>query len=467
MADEIYIKHNLGPFQQPYIFQQPGIGQQPAIGNTRYPFIGSTRQPNIYQFRTPQTYQAQGNTQQPNIRDGQEPNIRNAQEPNIGNSQEPNIRNAQEPNIRDGQEPNIRDAQQPNIRQTPAPYPYIASSQVPNIGNTRQPNTYTFPSTYNIQTPANYQTPFTYDIQTTGNTQQPNIRQQPGPYPFITTYNIQTSVNYQTPFTYPYIASGRNPLIYSYRSPANGNAQESLYFTATTGDIDLLVSSAEQSDSFSGSTTIIEGGPAELHLYVQSSGNTMSLYARGENTNDEFRYLKRESGTTQNISTGAGTLIATYTFTAGYHPSQFRFVIAGIANTQTRFVSGSVVDGAIDNVNSTTAINHYINYYSTPYATSNFSSNVVSSTSASGGFTNYSSSLNGGFELRYSGQASWVNGTGSFSTEGSQSWEKQFNLSLQFTRNNSTTLTTSAPLTMKLVSNSDYADEGEGDEPGA
>ena len=36
---------------------------------------------------------------------------------------------------------------------------------------------------------------------------------------------------------------------------------------------------------------------------------------RGENTNDEFRYLKRENGTTQNISTGGGTLIATYTFT--------------------------------------------------------------------------------------------------------------------------------------------------------
>ena len=40
-----------------------------------------------------------------------------------------------------------------------------------------------------------------------------------------------------------------------------------------------------------------------------------SLCFRGENTNDEFRYLKRENGTTQNISTGGGTLIATYTFT--------------------------------------------------------------------------------------------------------------------------------------------------------
>ena len=35
-------------------------------------------------------------------------------------------------------------------------------------------------------------------------------------------------------------------------------------------------------DSFSGSTIIIAGGTAELHLYVQGSGNTMSLYVRGK-----------------------------------------------------------------------------------------------------------------------------------------------------------------------------------------
>ena len=110
-------------------------------------------------------------------------------------------------------------------------------------------------------------------------------------------------------------------------------------------------------------------------------------------------------------------------------------MIAGIANTQTRFVSGTgVVDGGIDDVNSSTDINHHINYYSTSYATSNFSSNVVSSTSASGGFTNYSSSLNGGFKLDYNGSASWINGFGSFSSEGSQTWEKQFNLKSVYTK---------------------------------
>ena len=51
----------------------------------------------------------------------------------------------------------------------------------------------------------------------------------------------------------------------------------------------------------------------------------------------------------------------------GYH-IQFRFVISGIANTQTRFVSGTgVVDGGIDDVNSSTDIKHHINYYSTSY----------------------------------------------------------------------------------------------------
>ena len=122
-----------------------------------------------------------------------------------------------------------------------------------------------------------------------------------------------------------------------------------------------------------------------------------------------------------------------------------------------------MVDGGIDDVNSSTDINtSYQLLFDIISTTSNFSSNVVSSTSASGGFTNYSSSLNGGFKLDYNGSASWINGFGSFSSEGSQTWEKQFNLSLQFTRNNSTTLTTSAPLTMKLVSNADYNDEGEG-----
>ena len=69
--------------------------------------------------------------------------------------------------------------------------------------------------------------------------------------------------------------------------------------------------------------------------------------------------------------------------------------------------------------------------------------------------------MNGGFDLYYYGQANWINSVSEFSSEGSQSWEKQFNLSLQFKRDNSTTLTTSAPLTMKLVSNSEYHDEGE------
>ena len=43
-------------------------------------------------------------------------------------------------------------------------------------------------------------------------------------------------------------------------------------------------------------------------------------------------------------------------------------MIAGIANTQTRFVSGTgVVDGGIDDVNSSTDIKYHINYYSTSF----------------------------------------------------------------------------------------------------
>ena len=51
-TDEIYIKHNLGSFQQPYIFQQVGIGLTDWILVTLDIFIGNTRQVNIYQFRT-------------------------------------------------------------------------------------------------------------------------------------------------------------------------------------------------------------------------------------------------------------------------------------------------------------------------------------------------------------------------------------------------------------------------------
>ena len=35
MSEKIYVKHNLGNFQQPYIYQQPGNSQVLTTGNTR------------------------------------------------------------------------------------------------------------------------------------------------------------------------------------------------------------------------------------------------------------------------------------------------------------------------------------------------------------------------------------------------------------------------------------------------
>ena len=61
MSDDIFIKHGLGAFQQPYIARNPV------------------------------------NAQEPNIRAAQQPTIKNAQQPVIRAQQEPNIRNAQQP----------------------------------------------------------------------------------------------------------------------------------------------------------------------------------------------------------------------------------------------------------------------------------------------------------------------------------------------------------------------------------
>ena len=175
MSDDIWIKHNLGTFQQPYIFQQNRNRQTPVIAQK----VGTTpaiaRQPSTYQHRVPTTYRNPVNAQEPNIRSAQEPNIRSAQEPNI--------RNQQEPNIRSGQTPFTYNFRSPFTYRNPVSY------QLPFTYQHRSPFTY--------RNPVGYQLPFTYNFRSPGTYRNP--------------------VNRQSPF----INQGRTPVIYSYRSPFN------------------------------------------------------------------------------------------------------------------------------------------------------------------------------------------------------------------------------------------------------
>ena len=276
MADKLFIKHNLGSFQQPYIFQAPANNRLPFIRQTPapYPYIANKQEPNIRQQPAPYPYIA--NNQEPNIRQQpapytysasqQEPNIRRtpAPYPYIANRQNPFIRhqpapypyiaNAQTPNIRrqpapypyiaNNQEPNIRrtpapypyiaNAQQPNDRQQPAPYPYIANAQTPNIrqtpapypyiANAQSPNIRQQPATYTY--PASQQEPNIRDAQqpVIRDKQEPNIRQTLAPYPYIA--DAQNPFIRQTPAPYPYIADAQNPFIRNAQTPLIGNTQQ-------------------------------------------------------------------------------------------------------------------------------------------------------------------------------------------------------------------------------------------------
>ena len=533
MADKLFIKHNLGSFQQPYIFQAPANNRLPFIRQTPapYPYIANKQEPNIRQQPAPYPYIA--NNQEPNIRrqpapytypaSQQEPNIRQtpAPYPYIANAQNPFIRqqpapypyiaNAQTPNIRqqpapypyiaNNQEPNIRqeavaypyiaNAQQPNERQQPAPYPYIATAQTPNIRqqpapypyiaaaqqplikqtpapysyqasqqepnirdaqqpvirNQQEPNIRRTPAPYpyiaNSQEPNIRQTPAPYPY--IANKQQPNIRNAQQPYPFIGNSRVSVNYAYQSSFTYPFIGNSRNPFTYTYRSPVVGDIGENLNYITSGSATDIFVAD-EQFDTYSNSTTFLSGTLIELHMYVVRSGNTLTLYARGENTGDDSRYLVSANGTQITIPTSSGQQIAQYTFTSSYNPQSFRFIVAPVSETHS-------IDGSPNNVI------HTLVYNSSSHATTDLSNNIVTSSSASGSYATYSSSLNGGFELRYGFDATFDQGI-PFSDEGSQSGTKIVDLSLQFIRPNSNAIVTSAPIRLELESGIDMTDEG-------
>lgn len=173
MADEIWIKHNLGTFQQPYIFQQNRNKQSPTTGQAIAQQPAIARQPSTYQKQSPYSYRDPVNYQEPNIRNAQNPVIRSKQSPYIANAQNPFIRNAQ------------------------TAFTY----------NHRSPGTY--------RVPVDYQTPFTYQFRSPGTYRTPVSYQIPFTYNFRSPGTYRNPVSRQSPF----INQGTTPVIYSYRSP--------------------------------------------------------------------------------------------------------------------------------------------------------------------------------------------------------------------------------------------------------
>ncbi len=213
MSDDIFIKHGLGAFQQPYIGRASVNAQEPVIAQRDARTPADARQPGTYQHRSPGTYQLPASAQTPFIR--------NAQTPNIRGQQQPLIKNAQEPNIRDQQNPFIRNYQTPFTYQHRTPTIYQNSYQ------SQQPGTYQHQSPSISRSPRNYQVPFTYQHRSPST--QPVIARTPVIYqhrsPAITTYRHPTSSVVQSTYQVtknqqnPFIRNNQTPFTYQFRSP--------------------------------------------------------------------------------------------------------------------------------------------------------------------------------------------------------------------------------------------------------
>ena len=203
MSDDIFIKHPLGPFQQPYIARSPLNNQEPVIAQQarRQPAIAQT--PSTYQLRTPGTYQLPVTTQNPSIR--------NAQNPFIRSQQEPNIRNQQEPNIRDNQTPFTYQHRSPSTYQHRNPFTYQVTYQH------RATVSYQHRSPSIYRDPRSYRNPFTYQHRT------PSTTQATGRNPVIYQHRSPGQYQHRSPAANnarePSIANRQNPFIRNYQTP--------------------------------------------------------------------------------------------------------------------------------------------------------------------------------------------------------------------------------------------------------
>ena len=213
MSDDIFIKHGLGAFQQPYIGRLSVNAQEPVIAQRDARAPADARQPGTYQHRSPGTYQLPASAQTPFIR--------NAQTPNIRGQQQPTIKSAQEPNIRSNQQPVIRD------NQTVVTYQHRTPTIYQNSYQHQQPGTYQHQSPSISRSPRNYQVPTTYQHRSPDT--YPVIARRPVIYqhrsPAITTYRHPTTANVQSTYQVtsqkqnPVIRDKQSPYIFSFRSP--------------------------------------------------------------------------------------------------------------------------------------------------------------------------------------------------------------------------------------------------------
>ena len=249
MSDDIWIKHNLGTFQQPYIFQQNRNRQSPTIAQKVAQTPAIARQPLTYIKQSPYSFRNPVNYQQPNIRDAQQPNIRNKQSPYIANAQNPFIRNAQ------------------------TAFTY----------NHRSPGTY--------RVPVDYQTPFTYNYRS------------PGTYRSPVDYQVPFTYQHRSPGTYRNPVIGTAPIIASRPSPYIVNSQ-SVYVTS---DEDVI---ADNLDGYA--ATNVSSFTPQVQCYFKVTRSTGTNSATNSNaTNYQIGAFMSISGQEGDLSWYKGVLPTT------------------------------------------------------------------------------------------------------------------------------------------------------------
>ena len=235
MSDDIWIKHNLGTFQQPYIFQQNRNRQSPTIAQKVAQQPAIARQPSTYTKQSPYSFRAPVSYQEPNIRNAQSPYIANGQSPYIANRQNPVIRNAQ----------------------TPFTYNFRSPFTYRNPVSYQLPFTYQFRSPFTYRNPVGYQLPFTYNYRSPGTYRNPVNRQSPFtynvqtsvPYSFQAPYSFQSSYSFSTPVTFTqeneivrtFQGSADNSISFGGESESNVKLLGQIYKTSSTGTPDIIV----------------------------------------------------------------------------------------------------------------------------------------------------------------------------------------------------------------------------------
>tara|TARA_Y100001951_G_C11291351_1_gene272396 strand:+ start:1062 stop:2525 length:1464 start_codon:yes stop_codon:yes gene_type:complete len=317
MSDKIFVKHNLGPFQQPYLRQVATDNQQLETGNTRGITQGITQQPSIYQNQGATVVQQPFNIRTTTQGDTQLPSTYIYQSPSRGNTQ--------------------------IAVRYPFRYPFIQS----------YPFTYPFIARYNYQSPQTYE----FQGQTQVNVNNPAIGQSigdttvqspsrsPARYAFQVqtstpqrnNVNVQTAVDNQTAVNVRTATQGNTQ--YTYQSPSIGQASaqgttlgntdnpvtiEENHFLNTGASIANITST----DTFNTTSTSAQTRQDNFHIKheidtTNFSGKTVfRIYIRGATTTNPDQQQGSQAGTkvaiyetpSQNTGIPAGQTAFSITF---------------------------------------------------------------------------------------------------------------------------------------------------------